>query len=61
MNTQYKIKSKGIYSTPEILKVKLDNDISLILASDINPMGDPSFTMTLGEELLQSPMDQIGF
>lgn len=35
------MKKKETYYSPEIELIRLDNDISLQLASDPNPMGEP--------------------
>lgn len=38
------IGSKRSYKTPRIELIELDNEISLILESDSNPDGEPTFT-----------------
>jgi len=43
MNTIYKMTEKRTYSTPEVLCIKLDNEISLALESN-EPDIDPTFT-----------------
>jgi len=35
---------KRTYITPDVLCIKLDNEISLALASDPSPEGDPTFS-----------------
>jgi hypothetical protein len=58
MSTQPLNKAKGIYHAPEIQNVKFDNEISLVLASDPNPMGDPMFSTMIesfGSNSIQSP------
>ena len=41
MRTTHKIKEKKTYNPPQIEMIKLDNEISLQLASDDNPTGEP--------------------
>lgn len=41
MRTTHIIKEKKTYSPPQIEMIKLDNEISLQLASDDKPMGEP--------------------
>lgn len=36
------MKPKNQYSAPELTEILLDNEMSLQLASDANPSGDPS-------------------
>ena len=43
MRTTHKIKEKKTYSPPQIEMIKLDNEISLQLASDADPMGEPTW------------------
>lgn len=46
MNTIYNMSEKRAYITPNVISIKLDNEISLILQSDNTPEGDPNFTST---------------
>lgn len=32
---------KRIYKTPQVERIRLDNEISLVLQSDVSPFGDP--------------------
>ncbi len=43
MKTTNIMAKKRTYSTPDVLCIKLDNEISLALASDPSPEGDPDF------------------
>ncbi len=36
-----KTKEKRTYQNPEITKVEIDNQISMVMMSDTNPYGDP--------------------
>ncbi len=58
-NTKIK-KMKAIYSNPEIELIKLDNEISLQLASSFDPMTEPDWTapaqnspMMMDDEVLE--------
>jgi hypothetical protein len=46
MKTINKMSKKRAYCTPDILCIKMDNEISLVLSSDTNPDGDPTFSST---------------
>jgi hypothetical protein len=48
------MKTKEIYKAPEILLVVLDNEISLQLNSDPNPLGEPDWMSYSGA--LHDPM-----
>lgn len=48
------MKTKKLYLTPDIELIRLDNDISLQLASDVDPMGEPDWS---GNLLNAIPMD----
>jgi len=41
MDTTHNISKGKIYTTPQIERIELDNEISLILQSNINPVGEP--------------------
>jgi hypothetical protein len=43
MKTIYKIAEKRAYCTPDVICIKMDNEISLALES-ANPDGDPTFS-----------------
>ncbi len=32
---------KRIYKSPQVERIRLDNEISLVLQSDVSPFGDP--------------------
>lgn len=38
---------KKVYSSPQIERIKLDNEISLILGSDVSPDGEPAWSQNL--------------
>lgn len=41
-----KTAEKRTYSTPQIERIQLDNEISLVLQSDTNPNGEPEFSQS---------------
>lgn len=43
MNTNSNTNNKKIYLSPEIIQIVLDNEISLVLASDPTPSGEPNW------------------
>lgn len=53
MNTQKKEKRE--YNTPYIERIKLDNEISLILESDNDPAGDPTHQANVQEHFNNDP------
>ncbi len=57
MKTTNIMAKKRTYSTPDVLCIKLDNEISLALASDPSPEGDPNFTST--PQLKNDPFKSI--
>jgi hypothetical protein len=44
------MKKKEIYNSPEIELIRLDNDISLQLASDADPMGEPDWVVSASKD-----------
>lgn len=63
MNTHNNIRTKAAYSAPEVSSVRLDNEISLVLASDALPMGDPTFSIInepFENELFLPPTEVMG-
>ena len=53
------MKTKQAYTTPEIILVALDSEISLQLNSDPNPLGEPDWAVSSG--LSQDPMMDVVF
>jgi len=41
MKTNIENKDKKTYCPPQIERIRLDNEISLVLQSDLNPDGEP--------------------
>jgi len=46
---------KAPYSLPQIHRIELDSEISLVLDSSMTPVGDPESMMS-SDPLLSSPM-----
>lgn len=44
MRNTHKIVMKKEYFQPRILRIALDNEISLVLESDSNPLGEPEWS-----------------
>ena len=55
MRTTHKIKEKKTYSPPQIEIIKLDNEISLQLASDDKPMGEPEWGAKANQPMSNDP------
>ena len=55
MRTTHKIKEKKTYSPPQIEIIKLDNEISLQLASDDKPMGEPEWDAKANQPMSNDP------
>ena len=53
------MKTKQVYITPEIELIRLDNEISLQLASDVDPMGEPDWSSKADDSFLNDPMQEF--
>ena len=54
------MKTKQTYIYPEIELIRLDNDISLQLASeDTDPMGEPGWTSKAADYFTNDPMQEF--
>ena len=54
------MKKKENYYSPEIELIQLDNDISLQLASDADPMGEPDWEMSATKDYFSNdPMQEF--
>jgi hypothetical protein len=58
MKTNIKIIKKRSYSLPQIVKIKLDNEISLALES-VKPDGEPTLTSQVPEYFNNDPFKTI--
>jgi hypothetical protein len=47
------------YSSPEVTKVELDSEISLQLASDPTPFGEPDHWLQSPENLSNDPLFEL--
>lgn len=55
------MKTKQTYIDPEIELIRLDNEISLQLASteDADPMGEPGWTSKAADSFTNDPMQEF--
>lgn len=54
-------KEKKVYHVPELCRIELDNEISLALASNPDPMGEPDWGAQNQKSLAPNPFkDQLG-
>jgi hypothetical protein len=53
------MKTKQTYTHPEMELIQLDNDISLQLASDADPMGEPTWSNNSIDYFPNDPLQEF--